>query len=263
MTASLAAGLRAPMTVVCSACAAQVPPHPPCVPFELRDVGRVLSSVMGLAGFYGFGLGLCGAGISSALTIPLGCALSIEDIYGLHAPPAGSSPPGQGAAAGGAALADADSAAGNFMSLFGPGGRFSLSSANLGGGAAGPASSSSSAAAAATPWTPAVWWQRRIRPIGMVLFLGLSIIPSLLRWPTIAIITTAQVVNGLLLPCVAAMLFISLNHARCATLVMMMPAGRPEAVPLLTREEEHPLPAPVCLPTRAALPLTCLGCGIG
>ena len=32
-----------------------VPPHPPCVPFELRDVAAVLQSVMGDVGFYGFG----------------------------------------------------------------------------------------------------------------------------------------------------------------------------------------------------------------
>ena len=37
--------------------------------------------------------------------------------------------------------------------------------------------------------------------------------PSLLRLPTIAIITTAQVVNGVLLPAVASMLLLSLNHA--------------------------------------------------
>ena len=114
-------------------------------------------------GFYGFSVGLFGAGLSSALTIPLGCALSIEDLYGLH-------------------TTDDDAA---------------------GGGAA----------AATRPWDAATWWRRRLRPVGMGLFLGLSVVPSLMRWPTIAIITTAQVVNGLLLPCVTSALLYALNHA--------------------------------------------------
>ena len=54
---------------------------------------------------------------------------------------------------------------------------------------------------------------RLLTPLLMGIFLGLSIIPSLLRLPTIAIITTAQVTNGVLLPCVASLLLLSLNHA--------------------------------------------------
>ena len=64
------------------------------------------------------------------------------------------------------------------------------------------------------------------RTAAVGLFLALALVPSMLRLPTIAIITTAQVTNGLLLPCVASMLLLSLNHTR------IMGAAKPQAAAL-------------------------------
>ena len=71
-----------------------VPPHPPCIPFELRDVATVLQTVMGDVGFYGFGIGLFGAGISSAMTIPMGyvCPVPSSSMPLLALPCASASP---------------------------------------------------------------------------------------------------------------------------------------------------------------------------
>ena len=214
---ALASALSGLVSLLVQLVGTRVPPHPPCLPFELRDVAHVLQSVMGDAGFYGFGIGLFGAGLSSALTIPMGCALSIEDLYGLHQQDDASSPGsgcggGGGAAARGGissgvpscaracgALADADGA---------------LGSARGGGGGSGRLGGRATAHGAGwSSWSHAKRWHVLIRPLSMAAFLGLSLLPSLLRLPTIAIITTAQVVNGLLLPCVASLLFVCLNHS--------------------------------------------------
>jgi len=55
-------------------------------------------------------------------------------------------------------------------------------------------------------------WAKFGRSGFVVAFISLSLIPSLLRLPAIGVITTAQVVNGFLLPCVTSLLMVSLNH---------------------------------------------------
>jgi manganese transport protein len=198
---ALASSLSGIISLLVQLVATHVPPHPPCVPFTLRDVARVLQSVMGPAGMYGFGVGLFGAGLSSALTIPLGCALSLEDLYGWR--------DGDGASQGAcdrtttrrdsaAALAYDDGAA---------------SAAAAATAAAAAASTAAKGEAPAAEDESSARRRRLLRPALMAAFLGLSIVPSLLRWPTIAIITTAQVVNGVLLPCVASLLLVALNHS--------------------------------------------------
>ena len=177
---------------------AAVPRRPPCVPFELPHLAHVLESVMGPAGRVGFAIGLFGAGLSSALTIPLGTTLALEDLYGWHPSPPGPTPSGASMDAGRvdgklASLASADGA-----SVPAPAGGASL--ASLGGVAR---------------WFARLEWHRGGRIAFLTVFLGLSLLPSLLyRRSAVAIILTAQVVNGLLLPCVASLLLFSLNDAQ-------------------------------------------------
>ena len=64
-----------------------VPPRSPCVPFALADLAEVLEGVLGAAGRVGFVTGLFGAGLSSALTIPMGTCLVLEDLFDLRPPP--------------------------------------------------------------------------------------------------------------------------------------------------------------------------------
>ena len=156
---ALASVLTGVMSLLIMMVGTRVPPHPSCVPFALVDVARVLQGVMGRTGLYGFGVGLFGAGLSSALTIPLGLTLTLNDLYGL--------------------------------------------------------SSDEELAASGEESAKRTRWRRRGV---MCAFLGMSVVPALLvpysgTETTILIITTAQVVNGVLLPWVAAALFISLNHA--------------------------------------------------
>jgi len=55
--------------------------------FELRHLAEVLQRIGGSAGVSCFAVGLYGAGISSALTVPLGSALAVEDLLGWRATP--------------------------------------------------------------------------------------------------------------------------------------------------------------------------------
>mmetsp|Transcript_29173 Transcript_29173/g.92311 ORF Transcript_29173/g.92311 Transcript_29173/m.92311 type:complete len:354 (-) Transcript_29173:638-1699(-) len=55
--------------------------------FELRHMAEVLQRIGGSAGVSCFAVGLYGAGISSALTVPLGSALAVEDLLGWRATP--------------------------------------------------------------------------------------------------------------------------------------------------------------------------------
>jgi len=171
--------------------------RPPCVAFALVDVAHVLEAVMGPAGLTGFAIGLFGAGISSALTIPLGTTLALEDLFGLHDPSSDSK-------GGAKSLASADAAAAVAERSRAPGSpRTALRPMQI-----GPSTTSG--------WRKALRvlrWHSWGRFAFIVSFLGLSLIPSLLQLPTITIIMTAQVVNGVLLPCVASMLLISLNDA--------------------------------------------------
>ena len=80
---SLASFLSGCISLLILLVGSNVPPRPPCVPFELSDVGAELEKYMGKPGYAAFALGLFGAGISSALTIPLGTTLAIEDLFGL------------------------------------------------------------------------------------------------------------------------------------------------------------------------------------
>ena len=222
------------------------------MPFELRDVALLLNRLMGPLGFWGFSLGLLGAGISSALTIPLGMVLTLEELYGLReessrcarqhfrlsedvestprapavtaaAPPwVAAAAAAGGAAAGGAQGGDLGKAAregeGAVVEVGGEGRRR--------GGAAGGEPGGQRACGAVpseavqleggycndwSTWSRSKRWRMVGRPSVYCFLLLFSLIPSLLRLPTIAIITTAQVANGVLLPIVASALLISIT----------------------------------------------------
>jgi manganese transport protein len=143
--------------------------HSPCGPsFQLRDVAKVLQRVMGDAGVWGFAIGLFGAGVSSAMTVPMGNVAALEELYDLRS--------------------------------------------RGGGGGGGDRSSGERLGC--------LRWRRRGRSIFLCAFICLALIPTLCDPPrpghpraTIQIITVAQIVNGLLLPCVTCMLLFALNHA--------------------------------------------------
>jgi len=59
----------------------------------------------------------------------------------------------------------------------------------------------------------------------------LALIPTLAQLPTISIIMSAQVVNGLLLPCVAALLFACVNDARLMSASPQSTWGNARALP--------------------------------
>ena len=63
------------------------------------------------------------------------------------------------------------------------------------------------------------------------------------RMPTLAVIMTAQIINGCLLPCIAALLFISVNHPA-------LMSGAPQSLPLngLMVPRFCPRPRPPLLP---------------
>ena len=229
------------------------------------DVALLLNRIMGPLGFWGFSLGLLGAGISSALTIPLGMVLTLEELYGLReessrcarqhfrlsedvestprapavtaaAPPwVAAAAAAGGAAAGGAQGGDLGKAAregeGAVVEVGGEGRRR--------GGAAGGEPGGQRACGAVpseavqleggycndwSTWSRSKRWRMVGRPSVYCFLLLFSLIPSLLRLPTIAIITTAQVANGVLLPIVASTLLMSLNHAA------IMGANGPQAM---------------------------------
>ena len=234
--ASLLSGIISTLVLLVGA---HVPPHPPCVPFELRDVALILHGVMGDAGLVGFAIGLFGAGISSALTVPLGTVLTLEDLYELqpHPPPPAAhhahhprppdspgvpgaqplpspstpqartpqartppttpppSPPSDGVCpspeaasakgAPGASSGDADAAAGHACVASDP-----TTPGAVGGARTGLARG---ALPPPAPRAAARIWRRYGRLLFIGIFLALSLIPSLLRLPTISIITTAQV----------------------------------------------------------------------
>jgi Mn2+/Fe2+ NRAMP family transporter len=162
-----------------------VPSRPPCVAFKLEDVSHVLEALVGPAGRVMFAMGLFGAGISSALTIPLGTTLALEELFGLRREEAAK--PVRGLA-GADAAADATADVTTDAITDRPGVLSDLSGR--------------------------LRWCRWGRHVFLATFLGLSLIPSLLQLPTISIIMTAQIVNGLLLPCVASALLLCLNDAR-------------------------------------------------
>lgn len=162
-----------------------VPSRPPCVAFKLEDVSHVLETLVGPAGRVMFAMGLFGAGISSALTIPLGTSLALEELFGLRREEAAK--PARGLA-GADAAADATADVTTDAITDRPGMLSDLSGR--------------------------LRWCRWGRHVFLATFLGLSLIPSLLQLPTISIIMTAQIVNGLLLPCVASALLLCLNDAR-------------------------------------------------
>ena len=162
-----------------------VPSRPPCVAFKLEDVSHVLETLVGPAGRVMFAMGLFGAGISSALTIPLGTSLALEELFGLRREEAAK--PARGLA-GADAAADATADVTTDAITDRPGVLSDLSGR--------------------------LRWCRWGRHVFLATFLGLSLIPSLLQLPTISIIMTAQIVNGLLLPCVASALLLCLNDAR-------------------------------------------------
>mmetsp|Transcript_22816 Transcript_22816/g.58034 ORF Transcript_22816/g.58034 Transcript_22816/m.58034 type:complete len:355 (-) Transcript_22816:331-1395(-) len=206
---SLASFLSGSISILILLVGSNVPPRPPCVLFALSDVGAVLEHYMGPAGFVGFGLGLFGAGISSALTIPIGTTLAIEDLFGLRATGADIAESGGSPTK---SLASADSAATAEDAV--P--RHTLRPMQTQQRQCAPTPGGRECQGASR-------WEAWGRSAFIVVFLALSLIPSLLQLPTIAIIMTAQVANGILLPCVASVLFISLNDAS------LMQAAQPQA----------------------------------
>ena len=215
----LASFLSGVISLLIQLVGAQAPPHAAGEAFSLADVVAVIEQVIGAGGKWGFALGLFGAGVSSALTVPFASALAVEDLLGLRrakvamaartrsrgprmrrrprrrrraSPP--PSPPGAGAATSAAAGAAASTA--------------------------GTARRRRRRVRAAAPLAAATAPRRAVRPratrVGaqnkfMAAMLILSLIPSLAQ-PFIPISLAAQMVNGLLLPCVASSMWLYLNH---------------------------------------------------
>lgn len=190
--------------------------HKDAAEFELRDVADVLRSAMGRVGVWGFALGLFGAGVSSAMTVPLACAMAVEDMFGLRALSALATQEGTEAGRG----------------------------PSIGSSLAAPAATASPDAAAgfgsppqprsARKWVGATAsdrWQHGGRGAMMSAVVLLALIPTLARLPTIGIIMFAQVVNGLLLPCVAALLFACVNDARLMSAAPQSTWGNARALP--------------------------------
>ena len=238
--------------------------------FELRDVAWVLDQTMGGLGFWGFALGLFGAGISSALTIPIGTVMTLEDLYGLQEQPGryarrhlpleeeeeavaaeavAAEAEAAEAVAAEAVAAEARRGLGRAASLpasgaSSPGGTKTDFATAAPGAAHSRGGSDAAAAGAANTksveghgflanlrdwrlwrtWSRARRWRTFGRPLTYTAFLFLSLVPSLLRLPTLAIITIAQITNGVLLPIVASMLLLSLNHSN------IMNAAGPQAM---------------------------------
>ena len=210
--------------------------------FALSELLPLLEQTAGTPGVWLFALGLFGAGLSSALTVGLGTALAIEDILGLHV------------VAAPAALAthDAASNASQQVSLSVAEIRPRSSSvaeirprsssvAEIrppedahGGGSGGGGGCGSGGSGVLSrgrrrrrrrlrAWlVESMWWSmlRSTRWSGhgkacfYVALFALGALPALLRVPTISVIQLAQVINGCLLPIIAALLMIALNdHA--------------------------------------------------
>jgi len=212
--------------------------------FALSELLPLLEQTAGTPGVWLFALGLFGAGLSSALTVGLGTALAIEDseyIY-MHV------------VAAPAALAthDAASNASQQVSLSVAEIRPRSSSvaeirprsssvAEIrppedahGGGSGGGGGCGSGGSGVLSrgrrrrrrrlrAWlVESMWWSmlRSTRWSGhgkacfYVALFALGALPALLRVPTISVIQLAQVINGCLLPIIAALLMIALNdHA--------------------------------------------------
>ena len=190
--------------------------------FALSELLPLLEQTAGTPGVWLFALGLFGAGLSSALTVGLGTALAIEDILGLHV------------VAAPAALATHDAASNASQQV-------SLSVAEIrppedahGGGSGGGGGCGSGGSGLLSrgrrrrrrrlrAWlVESMWWSmlRSTRWSGhgkacfYVALFALGALPALLRVPTISVIQLAQVINGCLLPIIAALLMIALNdHA--------------------------------------------------
>jgi len=221
----LASFLSGAISLLIQLVGAQAPPHAAGEAFSLADVVAVIEQVIGAGGKWGFALGLFGAGVSSALTVPFASALAVEDLLGLRrakvamaaqdsvtrpddaaAPPSDAggapspppSPPDAGAAASAAAGAAASTAG--------------AAAAAGGGGVCGRLRRSRRLRHLAGRCAPAgdEGWAHKNKFMAAMLIL--SLVPSLARLPFIPISLAAQMVNGLLLPCVASSMWLCLNH---------------------------------------------------
>jgi len=148
--------------------------------FELNDLAEVLRGVAGESGVRIFAIGLYGAGISSALTVPIGSALAVEDLLGWQPKP----------------LANQHATDKRHSRCCSAAASESPTATDKGGGAGQH-----------TTWSS---WGRRALMCSIIV---LGMVPSLLNLPTMAVIMTAQLVNGMLLPFVSASLVICINDS--------------------------------------------------
>ena len=183
--------------------------------FAMRDLLPVITATVGDGGVWGFALGLFGAGVSSALTVALGTALAIEDILGFHAAPR-------------TALAALDEQTGKAGSGGGGGGGGGGGSGDGGGGGGGVSRVLRVLAGGRRrrrlrAWVASRAWDNGGRHAFYLPFFCLAAVPSLLRLPTMIVIMVAQLINGCLLPCVAALLYLTVNHAGVMPRALLQP----------------------------------------
>ena len=170
---------------------------------------------LGTPGVWLFALGLFGAGVSSTLTVGLGTALAIEDILGLHvtAPAALATHD----AASDACHRSSSSSAAEIRPATQPddsGGGGGGGGAGGGGGGGGVLSRGRRRRRLRAWLVESMRWCRHGKACFYVPFFALGALPSLLRMNTISVIQLAQVINGCLLPNIAALLMIAVNdHA--------------------------------------------------
>ena len=172
--------------------------------FAMRDLLPVITATVGDGGVWGFALGLFGAGVSSALTVALGTALAIEDILGLHAAPRTAL----------AALDEQTGKAGGGDGGGGGGGGLSRLLRVLAGGRR---------RRRLRAWVTSRTWDNGGRYAFYLPFFCLAAVPSLLRLPTMIVIMVAQLINGCLLPCIAALLYITVNHTGVMPRALLQP----------------------------------------
>ena len=163
----------------------------------------------GTPGVWLFALGLFGAGVSSTLTVGLGTALAIEDILGLHA-----AAPAALAAHDAASDACHRSSSSSAVEIR-PATQPDDSGGGGGGGGGGGVLSRGRRRRRLRAWlVESTRWCRHGKACFYVPFFAMGALPSLLRMNTISVIQLAQVINGCLLPNIAALLMIAVNdHA--------------------------------------------------
>ena len=237
----LASFLSGAISLLIQLVGAQAPPHAAGEAFSLADVVAVIEQVIGSGGKWGFALGLFGAGVSSALTVPFASALAVEDLLGLRRakvsmaaqdsvtrpedaplPPAGKESPSQQQQRPDADTAPSpppsppDAPPPAVTPSTAAAATAATAAAAGGGGVCGKLRRSRRLRRLAGRCSQGVdGWQHKNKFLAAMLIL--SLVPSLARLPFMPVSLAAQMVNGLLLPCVASSMMLCLNHPQIMT----------------------------------------------